>query len=115
MISTLGVSVKNRNEFSDYDYIAKLPDKELDWLKRFHKEYLQANIHHVGAKIIKGKRNHLALYDMNNARNRDLYSYKLVRRLLDFDTEVRDYRFYTRDDLYEDYLIHSIDNSNDLL
>lgn len=78
---TLGVSVKNRNEYSDYDYLDVLSEKDRLWLKKFHQEWLQSNFQHK--KLLhKSKKQRKRCYDMNNARNRDLYSFKKVRHLL---------------------------------
>jgi len=37
------VSVKNRNEFNDYDYLHILSAVDYDWLRRFHRESLNPN------------------------------------------------------------------------
>lgn len=68
---TLGSSVKNRNDLSDYDYLHKLDKESLAWLKGFHREYVNADFKHKYKKLIKGKKKRKAVYDANNSRNRD--------------------------------------------
>lgn len=71
--SRLPSSVKNRNEYNDYDYLHKLNEDELKWLTSFHREYLNADFKHAGKKL-HVKKNRKSCYDMNNARGRDLYA-----------------------------------------
>lgn len=71
-IPKLKVSVANRIEFSDYDYLDKLSPSELEWLKKFHQEYNQGDLNrkenlHTTKKLKKD------CYDRNNQRNRDLF------------------------------------------
>lgn len=72
--ATLGVSVKNRNDYADYDYLDKLNEKELRWLKAFHREYINADFKHKYRKLIKSKKRKQEIYHINNARNRCLYN-----------------------------------------
>jgi hypothetical protein len=71
--ATLGVSVKLRNDYADYDYLDKLSPNELKWLKGFHREYINADFAHRHTRHYKSKKQRKAIYDANNARNRDLY------------------------------------------
>lgn len=64
-------SVKNRLQYTDYDYVDKLSKSERDWLWNFNQSYYNASTH--GDK---------AAYDRNNARNRDLYNLHLVAKSL---------------------------------
>jgi len=85
----LGVSVKNRNEYSDFDYLDKLNKDELAFLKKFHREYNNADFKHSNPLIEIEERK--PLYDANNARNRDLYGVKLVcGQLYEFDENLED-------------------------
>lgn len=72
--ATLGVSVKLRNDYADYDYLDKLSREDLKWLKGFHREYINADFQHKYKKLITGKKARKAVYDLNNSRNRDLYN-----------------------------------------
>lgn len=76
--ATLGVSVKNRNEFADYDYLHKLSEKDLYWLKGFHNEWVQANFKHKYKKHAKSFKRRKQCFDMNNSRNRDIYAWAKV-------------------------------------
>lgn len=72
-MGTLGSSVKLRNDESDYDYLHKLNHKELNWLKGFHREYVNADFKHKYKRLFRTKKNIKMIYDRNNSRNRDLY------------------------------------------
>ena len=67
------VSVKNRNEFNDYDYLHKLSFDDYDWLRRFHREYLNADFQHAGEQVHPDELKK-DCYAMNNSRNRDTYA-----------------------------------------
>jgi len=86
--STLGVSVKVRNEYSDFDYVDKLSPEDLEFLKAFNREYYNADFKHVYKKLHKKKKDRKACYSLNNSRNRDLYSLSKVRRRLQLGYEV---------------------------
>jgi hypothetical protein len=70
----LPVSVKNRNDLADYDYLHKLNKEELSFLKAFNREYVNADFKHKGKRIFKKKKERLKCYELNNKRNSDLYS-----------------------------------------
>ena len=61
----------------------KLNPKEKEWLLRFHREYLNADFKH-GGKILHKKRYRKDIYNMNNRRQRDLFSRHRVRNNLRF-------------------------------
>lgn len=79
------VSVKNRNEFNDYDYLHILSAKDYDWLRRFHREYLNADFQHYGDQVHPDELKK-DCYGMNNSRNRDTYAIAKVTGNL-FPTE----------------------------
>lgn len=73
-ISQLSSSVKTRNEFNDYDYLKFLDKAQLNWLTRFHREWLNSDFKHQGRKFHKSKESRKICYDQNNLRNRDIYN-----------------------------------------
>lgn len=77
-------SVKNRNEYNDYDYLHKLNDKEKAWLFKFHREYLNADFKSFKTPLHKTKKLKRTCYDMNNSRTRDLFSRKKVEHKLEY-------------------------------
>jgi hypothetical protein len=72
--ATLPVSVKNRNEYCDFDYVKKLNEEDRQFLKKFSREYYNSDFKHE-QKLHNDTK---LWYDLNNARNRDLYCTKLV-------------------------------------
>lgn len=93
--ASLGVSVKNRNDYADYDYLDKLNKQELDWFKGFHREYVNADFKHTHRKIYKGKKQKRSIYGLNNSRNRDVYGICKVRHKLILRNEkLMDVRWY---------------------
>ena len=76
------VSVKNRNEFNDYDYLNKLTKEEYDWLRRFQREYLNADFQHGGDILHSSDKLRKDCFNQNNSRNRDTYAYAKVRNSL---------------------------------
>lgn len=77
-------AVKKRSEFNDYDYIDKLNDKDKDWLYRFHREWLCADMNHKGKKFHKKKIDKKICYDKNNSLNRDIYARQRASHELQF-------------------------------
>lgn len=67
------VSTRVREEFNDFDYIHKLQFEDRDWLRRFQREYLNADFQHSGEQIHPDELKK-DCYNMNNSRNRDLYA-----------------------------------------
>lgn len=55
-------------------YAHTLSPKDQKWLSSFTEEYVNANFNHGGKKIHKTKKLKKAVYDRNNARNRDIYT-----------------------------------------
>lgn len=86
--ATLPVSVKNRNEQADYDYLEKLSAKDLLWLKGFNREFVNADFKHSYKKVHKSKKRIKDCFDRNNSRNRDLYSKAKVENKLFINPEV---------------------------
>lgn len=72
--ATLGVSVKNRNDYADYDYLNKLTEKELTWLKAFHREWVNADFQHKYRRCFNKRKYKKVIYAANNARNRCIYN-----------------------------------------
>jgi hypothetical protein len=68
------VNLKIRHELIDFDYLHKLSEKDKLWLSTFMREYVSADFRHLGKKLNKGKKVVKAIYDANNARNRDSFS-----------------------------------------
>lgn len=80
--STLGVSCKIRNDFSDMDYAHKLDKNALNFLKAFNREYYNADLKHKYKKLHKSKKHRKSVYDLNNEKNRDVYALLKCRGML---------------------------------
>lgn len=84
---------KSVQQYVDYDYTDKLSDKEKAWLAKFSDEF-------YGARFVGEESEHLhtskeqkkAVYNANNARNRDIMCVKAnsVTHFLDEITEEDD-------------------------
>lgn len=112
-IAGLPVSVKNRNDYADYDYINQLDPKALKWLKGFNREYINADFSHKYTKLFKGKRKKKECYTLNNIRNRCLYNQLKVCHELLFGNEIGEKTNTSQTPhpgVYEDLLIHMLDN-----
>lgn len=72
--ASIGVSVKLRNDYADYDYLDKLNEDEMMFLRAFHREYVNADFKHPYEKIYTSKEEKRVIYGLNNSRNRDLYN-----------------------------------------
>lgn len=113
--ATLGVSVKNRNDYADYDYLHKLDEKTLFWLKGFHREFVNSDFQHKYKKIYRGIKKKRQIYNLNNQRNRCLYnktkwSNKLVMCWnICLETNHFEYQQYKSINTQENYLIKMID------
>lgn len=94
---------KVRQEFLDYDYLNDLTQEEYDWLAAFTHEDNCANFSHGGQKVLPRKKEmKKAMYDKNNARNRDAFGISHAHKRLmylegggpdfldDYDVENRD-------------------------
>ena len=109
--ATLGVSVLNRNDLADYDYLTKLSHTELKWLKGFNREFVNADFKHKYTRLIKGKKKRKSVYDANNARYRDLYNQTKWSNLLYLNPTVRDRKNQQAVDInMEDIMIEYLDN-----
>lgn len=78
----LKVSVKSRREFCDYDYLHKLNDKQLKFMEKFNREYLNADFKTKGKRLHRTKKLLKNCFDMNNSRNRDLYGLMRTGQLI---------------------------------
>lgn len=67
------VNLKIRHEIMDFDYLDKLSDDDKKWLSNFMREYASADFTHKGKKLHRTKKKIKAVYDANNARNRDAF------------------------------------------
>lgn len=102
-IASLPVSVKNRNDYADYDYLHKLNDKELEWLMSFHQEFVQGSFKPDRKRVHKTKKLRLDCYARNNSRNRDVYATLKVRHMLfSFVDEWKSAAGVSRNHLWED-------------
>lgn len=105
----LSVSVKNRNDYADYDYIHKLDEKSLNFLKAFNREFVNADFQHKYKKLFKSKRAKKVCNDANNSRNRCLYNkLKWCYDQLRF-TKCERNMWNKTSDYYENFLISLID------
>jgi hypothetical protein len=71
------LNLKTRQDLiSDYDYLKKLTPKEKEWLNKFTKEYVNAemNSKRPRSNLHKNKSLKKDCYDRNNARNRCIYT-----------------------------------------
>ena len=71
------LNLKTRHELiADYDYLKKLNNKELEWLNKFTKEYVNAEIDNRKPRknLHRTKALKKDCYDRNNARNRCIYT-----------------------------------------
>lgn len=110
--AALGVSVVNRNDYADYDYLDKLNSKELKWLKTFHQEFVNANFKHNNKIVNKRKKFIKDIYDKNNSRNRCLFNTLKWNNLLFYCKDVANVsnRIQFRyQGIYEDFVISMID------
>jgi len=71
------LNLKTRHELiADYDYLNDLNHKEKEWLNKFTKEYVNAEIDNRKPRknLHKTKALKKDCYDRNNARNRCIYT-----------------------------------------
>lgn len=76
-----------RQEYTDYDYLDKLSEAELDWLAKFTNENLNASFQKDNTKnLIQDKDVQNKIYNENNARNRCIYGdTRPKKKLLTYD------------------------------
>lgn len=68
------VNLRIRHELLDQDYLDKLSGDEKKWLSNFMREWASADFTHKGKKLHRSKKSRKAIYDANNARNRDAFA-----------------------------------------
>lgn len=61
-------------DFVDYDYVNSLSPEEKVWLDKFSREYYLASLDKDGKDIHTPDKYSKALYNANNARNRDIWN-----------------------------------------
>lgn len=80
---------KVKQEFHDIDYAHELSEKEKKWLSSYMEETLGARFNHNGKKHVKSKSGKQAIYNENNARQRDQYSIaRATGRIVDITPEL---------------------------
>lgn len=60
--------------FTDFDYLEKLSEEELDFLNDFCREYYSAHFKKDGESLHKTDEEKRDCYGANNARNRDMWT-----------------------------------------
>jgi hypothetical protein len=65
---------KHAKEFVDFDYLAKLTPRELDWLDKFSREYYQTAFKNTHRDLHNSQTERRELYNTNNARRRDVWT-----------------------------------------
>lgn len=65
---------KIKQEYHDIDYVDKLSDEDKKFLSTFMQEWLGARLNHPNEKLHSSKKDRKRVFDMNNARQRDIYS-----------------------------------------
>lgn len=106
---------KIKQEYFDIDYIEKLSESEKLWLSQFMEEYLGANVSKDRMQRVYGKDvlhkedvKRKNCFNMNNARNRDVYSVSRVTGKITFAEDVVEKPQLDRYEM-EDELIDFID------
>jgi hypothetical protein len=92
--ATLGVSAKYRNDYADYDYLDKLNESDLMWLRAFHREYINSDFKHKYKKLYKGKKQKKVIYGLNNCRQRCVYNRKKWRNELFLVASIKEHTKY---------------------
>ena len=72
--ATLPVRFPKDNDFTDYDYLHKLNQSELDWLKGFTREWICADFNHKFTHVHTTREHKRECYTLNNLRYRDIYN-----------------------------------------
>lgn len=110
------VNLKTRQDLiSDYDYINKLTPKEKEWLNKFTKEYVNAELNSKQPKknFHKTKKLKKDCYDRNNARNRCIYTRSKASWNLNYIEDVSETDKNLMDNTIEDQLILKLDSEKD--
>jgi hypothetical protein len=68
-----------KQEYHDIDYVEQLTEKQKDFLSRFMDEWLGAKLNNEGKVFHKSKKMRRKCFNMNNSRNRDIYSIAKAR------------------------------------
>lgn len=100
-------NLKTRSDLLDQDYLNKLSKKELAYLNKFNKEYVNDSLdrQNLRKNLHRTKRLKKDCDDRNNSRNRDILTRaKASNQLEDFEDLIEQ-----PTDNYEDYLINEID------
>jgi truncated hemoglobin YjbI len=103
-----------KQEYHDYDYVDKLSDKDKKWLSDFTSEWLGANLNDSDKKMHKSNKRRKQVFDMNNARNRDLLSNVKAGGLVD-DVYSLEERSTIDPSKAEDAIIDSIEVDQEML
>lgn len=107
------VNLKTRQDLiADYDYLKKLTPKEKEWLNKFTKEYVNAEIDTKKPRrnLHKTKKLKKDCYDRNNARNRCIYTRSKASWNLKFIEDVSENTKGLIDTTIEDQMILKLDN-----
>ncbi|NDG25713.1 MAG: hypothetical protein EB120_00875 [Proteobacteria bacterium] len=106
------MNIKSRYELiSDYDYLNKLTEKEKEWLNKFTKEYVNADLNSkdLNENFHNTKSLKKDCYDRNNARNRCVWTKMKASGNQVYTQEIPETKKVQKNDDYEEYLIKVID------
>ena len=93
-------------------YFNTLPEDAKKWIHSYTEEAINANFNHKGRKIIRKVEDKRAIYNRNNARNRDILTRaKASGQYVEIDNPMNKKNFLTGHRL-EDALIAKIDHEN---
>ncbi len=123
--------VNTRSELYEQDYIKKLSKKDLDFLKKFNKEYINATFdkndegNYSEENLHKTHNNRKDIYNLNNRRNRCVYNKAKAKNLLDLKEDItktvdqitnqdKNKDFYKEKEEIENFLNDMVDRSIDL-
>lgn len=106
------LNLKTRYELiNDYDYLNKLSPKEKEWLNKFTKEYVNAELNTKQPKknLHKSAKARKECYNRNNARNRCVYTRAKASWNLNYIEDIDLNNNSLVDKTIEDLLILKID------
>jgi hypothetical protein len=109
------LNLKTRHELiADYDYIKKLSPEEKEWLNKFTKEYVNAEINTKKPRknLHKTKAARKDCYDRNNARNRCIYTRSKASWNLKYLEDINESDKHLIDKTIEDQLNFQLDLIN---
>lgn len=92
---------KIKQEYHDIDYVDKLSDAEKKFMSTFMEEWLGARLNHSGKKMHRKKAERKRVFDMNNARQRDIYSLSKAQGMLEVPEQILEGTYNPEDDLIE--------------